>query len=264
MLAYAVMANVLDRLPRPKEQDSLRTAIPPSIQIFLAGGDRYLAANVAVFRALIVGTESMDADGYRILGRVQYDAARLNPYHEDNYYISQAILPWNGQLDVDLFIQEQATKNRTWDSLPPFFLGFDHYYFLHDPVAGAQKLQAAALHASGDNRDALNAMAARWYEKGDDLQVAANVTTALIKSTRDKEMKRHLEMRLTRVHGLMKLREAAKTFSEKYKRAVQDLNELIGPGLLAALPVDPLGQGYELDANGVPMFASSKPTNPKK
>jgi hypothetical protein len=45
------------------------------------------------FRALVVSTETMSAENYRILGIVQSDAAWLNPAQEDNYYIAAAFCP---------------------------------------------------------------------------------------------------------------------------------------------------------------------------
>lgn len=261
--AYAIIVEALNNKPHFKEQDALRTAIPPFIQVFVAGGDKYLAANIAVFRAVILSTSNLTGDDYRILSRVQSDAARLNPAHEDNYYTSQAILPWEGEIAADVFIQAEATRVRTWDSLPPFFLGFDYYYFLHNPVLGARTLQIAADRAPANYREALIAMSARWYEKGDDPKVAINVISAMIKSTRDKEVKRNLEMRLARMQSLVRLREVAKTFVAKYKHPPQKLEDLVGPDLLDTLPVDPLGQGFVLDATGLPVIALPKRANAK-
>lgn len=247
LLVYGSVVTVLDRMPRPKEKDSLRTAIPPWIQVLLAGGDRYLAANLAVFRAVIVSTKDLDEDSYPILARVQMDAARLNPANEDNYYTSQAILPWNNLLQPDMFIQSQAIKARPWDPLPSFFLGFDHYYFLDDPVTGANVLMKGAEHLSGPDKEGLTKMAARWYEKGDDPQVAIGLINSLAQSTRDKNMKEYLKLRKARVEGLIQLRQTAKLFQEKNGRPAQNLNELVGPDLLKEIPVDPFGQGYALD-----------------
>jgi hypothetical protein len=188
------------------------------------------------------------------LARIQTDAARLNPAHEDNYYISQAILPWNNQLEADMFIQQHAAEARPWDATPAFFLGFDKYYFLRDPVGGAQSLQQAAAHLPPGNREALMGMAARWYEKGDDPRTAIGMIDTLAKGTRDKDLKKQLEDRKQRLEGLAKLRDAAKSYREQYGRPPARLADLIGPGFLEKVPSDPLNQGYTLDANGTPII----------
>jgi hypothetical protein len=252
MLIYGAVVSVLDRMPRQKEKDTLRTAIPPWIQVLLAGGDRYLAANMAVFRATIISAKDLDDDSYPILARVQMDAARLNAANEDNYYTSQAILPWNDQLKADMFIQAVAIDARPWDPLP----SFDHYYFLSDPVKGADILMKAAARLSGSNKEGLTTMASQWYEKGNDPQVAINLINSLMKSTRDKQMKEYLKNRKGRVEGLIRLRDAAKLFEKKNNHPPRDINDLVGPGLLNELPKDPIGLGYTLDDNGKPITKS--------
>lgn len=259
VLFYVAMVKILDQVPRPNEKVLLSIAIPAPVQVVLAGGDRYLAANTAVFRALVIGTGQLDRETYQILGRVQSDAARLNPAHEDNYYISQAILPWNNEVAADVFVQQAAMDTRPWDPLPPFFLGFDQYYFLRDPVVGARSVQLAAERSPPGNREYLTATAARWYEKGDDPRVAIGMIEAMAKNTRDKELQRHLEARVERMQGLAQLRDVANAFALHNGRPPKTLEELVGPGLLATLPRDPLGQGYVLDTKGVPVIAQSSP-----
>ena len=251
---YAYSVIKLDRIPRTKEKDLLTVALPAPVQVLLTGGDRFLAANLAVIRAIVVSTGDLDSLGYEMLAQIQSDAARLNPAHEDNYYISQAILPWNNQLEADMFIQARATEARPWDATPALFLGFDKYYFLRDPVGGAQSLQLAAAHLPPGNREALMGMAARWYEKGDDPRTAIGMIDTLAKGTRDKDLKKQLEERKQRMEGLAMLRDAAKLYGEKYGKPPGRLADLIGPGFLEKVPSDPLNQGYTLDANGVPVM----------
>ena len=256
-IAYAATVRVLDSLPRPKQKELLAVAVPASVQVLLAGGDRYLAANMAVFRALVVGTEQLDPRTYEILGYIQSDASRLNPAHEDNYYISQAILPWNGQIEADIFIQGEATRARPWDTLPPFFFGFDKYYFLHDPIAGAQSVRIAAERAPPGYRQSFTLMAARWSEKGDDPRVVIEFLEAMAKNARDRDLKRNLEARIERMQRLADLRDAAVKFSENTGRQPTKLSDLLGPGLLARLPEDPLGQGFMLDSRGLPVVVTA-------
>ncbi len=257
-IAYAAAMSAIDRLPRVNPKDTINVAIPPLVQTLLAGGDRYLAGNIAVFRALVVSTANLDKKSYAVLAKIQTDAARMNPAHEDNYYISQAILPWAGEVKADLFIQKAATDSRAWDFYPAFFLGFDRYYFLKDPVAGAKAIEAAA-DRSPDNRQAFINMAVKWYELGDDPRVAIGLISAMSKGTRDKEMKLHLENRVKRLSGLAELRDAAKLYNEKTGKSLVSLQELVSLGLLAKLPADPQGSGYTLDAKGIPIFAKPAP-----
>jgi hypothetical protein len=258
LVCYATAINSIDHLPHSKQQDEINIAIPAIVQIVMAGGDRYLAANIAVFRALVVGVGKLDNKSYEILAKVQTDAARMNPAHEDNYYISQAILPWAGEVKADLFIQEAATKSRTWDFFPAFFLGFDRYYFLRDPIEGAKSVEIAAQRTP-ENHQSLTHMAARWSEKGDDPREAIKLVTAMMEGTRDKELKKNLQSRITRLTGLATLRDAAKQFQQNNSRPIASLDELIKQGLISELPQDPLGDGYAIDKNGLPVISKAVP-----
>jgi hypothetical protein len=61
MVVYGATIKTLDTIPRPRERDLINVAIPAPIQVLLAGGDRYLAANLAVIRSLIVNTGDLDS-----------------------------------------------------------------------------------------------------------------------------------------------------------------------------------------------------------
>jgi hypothetical protein len=259
LIGYGWISHFLDKLPRKVDQNLIAISVPPKLQIIMAGGDRFLAANLATYRAVVVGNGQLDPKTYEILATIQKDASRLNPAHEDNYYLSQAMLPWNGQIDADMAIQRAAVQQREWDSLPAFFLAFDQYYFLHDPIAGAKTLLNAAPEASSENRIALTGMAARWSEKGDDPHEAIRLVNAMMEGTRDKELKKNLQSRITRLTGLATLRDAAKQFQQNHGRPIASLDELIKQGLLTEMPQDPLGDGYAIDKNGLPIIAKTVP-----
>jgi hypothetical protein len=259
LICYGMISYFLDKLPRKNDQDLLSISVPPKLQIILAGGDRYLAANLATYRAVVVGNGQLDPKTYEILGNIQKDAALLNPAHEDNYYLSQAMLPWNNQVEADISIQRAASQAREWDTLPAFFYAFDQYYFLRDPVAGAKTLKWAAERAPASDRDSLTNLAARWSEKGDDPREAIKLVTVMMEGTRDKELKKNLQSRITRLTGLTTLRDAAKQFQQNNGRPLASLDELIKQSLIAELPQDPLGDGYAIDKNGLPVIAKAVP-----
>lgn len=259
LIGYGAISHFLDKLPRKIDQDLLSISVPPRLQIILAGGDRFLAANLAVYRAVVVGNGQLDPKTYEILANIQQDASRLNPAHEDNYYLAQAMLPWNNQVEADIAIQRAASQAREWDTLPAFFYAFDQYYFLRDPVAGAKTLKWAAERAPSRDRDSLTSLAARWSEKGDEPREAIKLVTAMMEGTRDKELKKNLQLRITRLSGLASLRDAAKIYAQTNAKPLPSLDELIKQGLLTELPQDPLGDGFAVDKKGLPVIAKAVP-----
>jgi hypothetical protein len=237
-------------LSRKVDIQQLSVIIPVPLQIFLNGGDRYLAANLATFRALVVGPNEMDAETVKALGSIHRAAAFMNPAHEDNYYISQAIIAWNGQADADIYVQERATQARPWDSMPPYFAGIDKYTFKKDPVGGAKSMEIAAQRPDMGNRQFYLDIAAKWYEKNSDPRLALEHVLMLQKNTRDKEMKMFLGRRVARIEVTIKIHDALKAYKQKFDRPAEKLNDLVETGFLEAIPKDPLGQLFTIKQDG--------------
>jgi hypothetical protein len=67
------------RLPRATAAPELLIALPRFAQVLMAGGDRYLAANLAGFRVLVAETGRMNAEDYAVQAKLQRDIAWFNP-----------------------------------------------------------------------------------------------------------------------------------------------------------------------------------------
>lgn len=207
---------------------------------------------------MVAGAFQLQPETYVALASVQRSAARLNPQHEDNYYTAAAILAWNEQVEAAQDILQRATDSRLQDPFPAFFHGFNRYYFEQDAVGGAQDLLVAASRGRGGNQDAFTAIAAKWYEHANDASVALTVVNRLIESTRNKDLKRLLQARAQRLEGLILLQSAARKFQAERGERLAALDQLIAGGYVGAIPADPFGRGYGLDADGVPMLAKPK------
>lgn len=252
--AYFVSTATVKDMPRKKASDEINVAISPIVQIVLSGGDSFLAANLAVFRATIVAIQDLDPADYSTLAKVQDDASRLNPAQEDNYYIAQGVLPWVGEHRTAIDILTRASHARSGDFLPPYFLGFDYMYFEGKFEEAGHYYRLAADRVDGKNRDALLNNAAKFMEKGEDPEMAIQFINGLIKSTRNQTLKQFLYARVIRLERLIMLREAAAKYEQQFHRPPSQLNDLVESGILKALPTDPLGVGYHLDEKGVPQI----------
>lgn len=253
MLCYGGSIHYYNKIPRHQEGESLAVALPPEWQVPLALGDRYLAANIATYRAVVLDVLKSNAQVIHALAQVQYGASVLNPAHEDNYYIAQAVLPWNGEVDANEAIQRRAMESRSWDLLPGFFYAFNYYYFKQDYVTAGRILFTIADRNPAD-KDRLVALAARWQEKGRDLDAAIQLVKSMMQTTRSESLKSVLQQRIDRLVALKTLRVAAVRYQDRFGRKIVSLDDLTRSGVLAALPQDPLGLGFEIDSAGVPAF----------
>ena len=251
---FGFVGKELSHTPRTVVGSEFLVSLPVVAQVALAGGDRYLAANLATFRVLVASTESMTSDDFVIQGKIQADAAWLNPAQEDNYYIAAAILPWNGQLDASQLILRRASDARPFDWQPPFYYAFNSYYFLKDSVEGARWLRTAAEHTDvEENILAFQQIAASWAAKGPDTEAAIKLHRDLIKATKHKEFARFLEKRVIRLENLLQIEQAITQFRLTFGRSPEDVDELARVGVLATVPLDPFGLRYVIGSDGRPV-----------
>lgn len=259
VLTFMFANAQLFRHPRTFADQEVMVVLPRFAQTWLAGGDRYLAANIAFIRALGNPASHDTHDHYAAQAVIQLDAARLNPRHEDNYYVAAAMLSWSGHVAVAEEILERASEARPRDMLPPFFLAFDYYYFDQNPELGARWMYQAAGRADEQNRYSLSRIAARWAERGKDADEALRIVRMMRSQARGGALKRYLDARILRLEGLVALQNAVRRYKQEKARPLERLDQLIAGGFMVDIPQDPLGAGYVLDDEGVPRIAQSQP-----
>lgn len=182
-LIFVLAQTQLQHVKRVQVLAEIAVSLPVFIQVVMAGGDRYLAAQWSSIRALVTETARMGQEDFRVLAEVQRDASWLNPAHEDNYYIAAAILPWEGQVDAAQIILDRAMLSRFYDYQPPFYFAFNLVHFFNDGLAAAESLRRAASRLTNpDERLMLENFAARWLDRSDDIDLAARI----VESTRQR------------------------------------------------------------------------------
>ncbi|HPB91197.1 MAG TPA: hypothetical protein PK372_05570 [Rugosibacter sp.] len=257
---FFASVQYLKTAPRQTVNVEMQVALPLFVQVFMAAGDRYLAADVAAIRALVVATEKMQAEDYAVLAKVQGDVSWLNPAHEDNYYIAAAILPWVGQLDAAQNVLYRASQARPFDYQPAFYYAFNLLHFKGDAAGASLALREAAERLpEGDNRVQMQNLAAIWLDKTEDTELAIRVVDVMAKQAKRPDFRRYLEQRVVRLKNLQKLRVAAASYQSRTGRAPTTLDELARAGLIAAVPADPFGFGFAIAKNGQIVLRNSPP-----
>ena len=220
-----------------------RVVIAAPVLLVLFGGDRFLAANLETMRLAATGVDWGQADtGYLV--RAQQVVAELNPCHEDNYYLANGLLTWGGADQEGTEVLRRASACRFWDELPPFFYGFNKFFFERNKVAAAKYLELAAQRAT-DNAAGFRKFAIMiQVEDIQDERVALEFLQNKRDQAKDPKLKNMLTKRAVRLEGLVTLREAQRQY-EKQGAVLQNHQQLIEVGLLQAFPEDPLKLGYE-------------------
>jgi hypothetical protein len=221
-----------------------RVVIAAPVLVMLFGGDRFLAANLETMRLAATGVDWGQADtGYLI--RAQQVVAELNPCHEDNYYLANGLLTWGGADREGSEVLRRASACRFWDEYPPFFYGFNKFFFERDVEVAVSYLEEAASRAT-DNAAGFYKLAVMLKaEQIEDEQLAFEFLQSEHDQASDPKLKAMLAKRVKRLQGLVTLREAQRRFESLTGQPLAAPEQLIEHGLLAAFPEDPLKLGYE-------------------
>jgi tetratricopeptide (TPR) repeat protein len=130
----------------------------------------------------------------------------------------------------------------------PYLLGFNYYFELHDYAKAADSIARASQLPGAP--EYLAPLAVRLYASAREPQVAIDFLARMYEQTSDENVKLILERRLKEVvveRDLQLLEEAISRYRKLHKRAPERLEDLVGPGLLRALPPEPFGGRYLYD-----------------
>lgn len=249
LLAFALFATIAAwRAQQPvlltPQLSADRVVIPAPLLVVLHGGDRFLAADLETMRLSATGMDDRGVDtGYLV--RAQREVARLNPCHEDNYYLANGLLTWGGAVDEGNEVLRAAVECRFWDEFPPFFYGINLSFFQRHNEEAARVLEIGAQRST-HNAAAMQRLAVMLRaEQFADERLALNYLTQQRDSSVDPKLKDMLDKRVIRLQGLIDLREAQRRYEAEHG-PLSELQQLLDRDVIAELPTDPLGLGYEL------------------
>ncbi|MCP9339758.1 hypothetical protein [Stutzerimonas xanthomarina] len=221
-----------------------RVVIPAPLLVALHGGDRFLAADLETMRLAATGLDDRGVDtGYLV--RAQREVARLNPCHEDNYYLANGLLTWGGAVEEGNDVLRAAVECRFWDEIPPFFYGINLAFFQRNNEEAARVLEIGAQR-SPQNAAAMRKLAVMLRaEQFADERLALNYLIQQRDSAADPKLQDMLDKRVIRLQGLIALREAQRRYEQEHG-PLTTLDQLVARHLIESLPTDPLRLGYEI------------------
>ena len=247
LLAYLVFvaaAKGVAMAPQRAAEMEGSVVLPAALQTLAYFGDPYLAANVESTRVLMTGG---DLTGMRqdYFHRLHMVVSALNRCHEDNYYVANGLLAWAGGADAAISILDQATRCRFWDEVPPFFLGYNLYFFKRQHKE-ARDLLFLAAERSPQNRAGLQKFGIMLEAEAlPDARTARDYLVSQRDAATDSKLRALLDQRIGRLNGLVVLRDAQAAFEKRFGRGFEDPAELLRSGILQSFPVDPMRLGYE-------------------
>lgn len=184
------------------------------------------------------------ANMYRTLST----AVRLDPYNMDAYYFAQAAFTWEvGRINEVNDLLEWGAQHRTWDPWLPFYIGFNHAYFLKDYAKAAHYMQRAA-EISGSPLFA--GLAARYLYEAEQFEFGLLFLETMIVQAKNHAVRQTYELRRDALLAIQELESAVADYRRRNGHPPEHLDNLVKAGLLAAVPVDPYGGTFYLDEGG--------------
>jgi hypothetical protein len=183
----------------------------------------------------------------------------LDPYFVDPYILAEGLFAWDaGKPEEANRLLSKGMKYRTFDWRLPFFVGFNHFYFLKDyETASGFIMTASRLPGSPAYLATLGARLAYYGGKS---KTALLFLEEMLAETDDVLLRSRLEMRMLALERAVAIEDALGKFKAQEGRSPEKLIELVTAGYLSELPLDPYGGRWRVLENGR-VFSTSKFAN---
>lgn len=183
----------------------------------------------------------------------------LDPYFVDPYMLAEGLLAWDAHKPEEANrVLEKGIKHRFYDWRLPYFVGFNHFYFLKDYDVAADFIMAASKLQGSPGY--LKTLAARLAYYGGKSKTALLFLREMLIQAEDPLLRRKLERRLRALEGAVVLEDAIDKFKEQQGRLPRRLDELVSFGYLFFFPVEPYGGEWVMNNRGR-VYSTSKFTD---
>jgi len=187
----------------------------------------------------------------------------LDPYFLDPYYFANANLTWDaGMIEATNHLLEKGMKHRDWDSLLPFFIGFNYFYFLQQDEFASFYLMEASKRPGANPMYASLAMKLAYKQRR--TENALSFIEELLKSTEDEVLKKDFEKRRDILQSILILEYAVDSYKKKFGEKPRNLEALLERGIINEFPNDPYGGEFYLDNEGLVKTTSDSLLMPHK
>lgn len=173
----------------------------------------------------------------------------LDPYFLDPYYFGATTLAWDADkvAEADTLL-EKALHYRTWDWTIPFYLGFNHFYFLQNNEKASEYLMEASRRPGAS--PLIVDLAVKLSYKVNRTENAIIFLETVLKRTDDERLRREYEKRLQALRRLLFLEQSVAFYRSKFGRNPRVLAELVERNVIKNIPADPYGGTFSIDEQG--------------
>lgn len=243
-----------------RERHEQLFALPPQFLKLMSFQFKESVADISFLNALVfLGGTLTQSDTHQYLPQ-QYEwvhntlknSAALDPYFLDPYNLMNSALIWDRyKLDEVNNLIALGADTRDWDSLLPYYAGFNYYYFLDNPDKSFTYLTMASKRSNGNPFYVSLASRVAYKANKSELAIAyleEQIYRAGQEGWGDKVDP--LKARLDVLKGIRQIEVALESYRKLFGKLPGSVNELKAVGILPSIPVIPFGGKFFIDDKG--------------
>lgn len=225
-------------------------------------GYHHLGADILWLRTLqVLGKKKNSVDEHVWLYHAMDVITTLDPLYAYVYYVGGVVLTeMAGRADLSNQLLEKGHAANPNEWTLPFLLGYNHYFVLGQPAKGAEYISRAAKIPGGPGF--LPGLATRMYAESGNPDVALQFLEAMWRENPDIAVREKLEVRVKEIiieRDLRRLEDSVQRYRQAERKYPKALSDLVSSGILPALPEEPFGGAYNIDAQTGEVSSSSHP-----
>ncbi len=195
----------------------------------------YLLLKASTFLGSRYNTKESDLKAVSVLFG---QSLALDPYFFQTCYFIQAFLPWGSRMVKEAIELLEISKNhRYWDWEPPYYIGFDYFYFLHDNLAASRYLMEASERPHAPPLLAM--LGARLSQRAGQTRAAIVFLQTMAKREEREVVRKQILKRIDALKGVLVLEKAIAAFESRFGHPPETLGELVDSGILEKIPKNP-------------------------
>lgn len=251
LIAASIGALIAAERMRPSEVRALELAYLPKGEYIKVAvlGYRQIASDLIWLKAVqYLGEINQTPEGWLWAYHVMDVVTDIDPQFVAVYQAGGTILGvWAQRVQESIMLLEKGVRHNPNVWTLPFFLGYDYFYELHDPVTAAKYFRMASALPGAPAY--LPKLAARMTVEAGDPAAALEFLERLYTQTQDERLQEALVQRMKEViieRDIRFLEEGVRQYRARYKRWPAGLEDLVHKRIITAIPPEPLGGAYVL------------------
>jgi tetratricopeptide (TPR) repeat protein len=251
LIAASIGALIATERMRPSKVRALELAYLPKGEYIKVAvlGYRQIASDLIWLKAVqYLGEINQTPEGWLWAYHVMDVVTDIDPKFVAVYQAGGTILGvWAQRAQESIMLLEKGVRHNPNEWTLPFFLGYDYFYELHDPVTAAKYFRMASALPGAPAY--LPKLAARMTVEAGDPAAALEFLERLYTQTQDERLQEALVQRMKEViieRDIRFLEEGVRQYRARYKRWPAGLEDLVHKGIITAIPPEPLGGAYVL------------------